>query len=79
MSSNKIIDLVGLLLNEISDEKHKNELRQIIDNGNIDGLVKCLKRHRKLENQRVRNKKCYYKKKETPTQCEEHCEVIQFN
>jgi hypothetical protein len=76
MSSNKIIDLVGLLLNEIADEKHKNELRQNIDNGNIDGLVKCLKRQRKLENQRVRNKKCYYKKKEQPTSLDE---VIQFN
>ena len=81
MSSNKIIDLIGLLLAEISNEKQKNELRQFINNEDTSGLVKCLKNQHKLENQRIRNKRCYYKKKEQPTteQCEEHCEVIQFN
>lgn len=74
--SSKINDLVGLLLAEIADEKHKTELKQCIDNGDINEIVKSLKRHRKLENQRVRNKKCYYKKKETPT---EQSEIIQFN
>jgi len=73
--SSKIIDLVGLLLNEISNETYRNELRIFIDNGDTNGLVKCLKNQHKLENQRIRNKRCYYKKKETPNQCE----VIQFN
>jgi len=73
--SSKIIDLVGLLLAEIDNETHKKQLKQYIDNGDTNGLVKCLKKHHKLENQKIRNKKCYYKKKETPNQCE----VIQFN
>lgn len=77
MSSNKIIDLITLLLNEIADEKHKNALRQFIDNGDTTGLVKCLKRQQKLENQRIRNKRCYYKKKEQPITAQ--CEVIEFN
>ena len=75
--SSKIIDLVGLLLAEIDNEKYKIELRQFIDNGDTNGLVKCLKRHHKLENQKIRNKKCYYKKKDQPIT--EQCEIIQFN
>ena len=51
--SAKIIDLVGLLLAEISNEKQKTELIQFIDNGDTNGLVKCLKKQHKLENQRI--------------------------
>lgn len=77
MSSTKIIDLVGLLLAEIADEKEKNELKKYIDNSDTNGLVKYLKRQQALEKQRTRNKRCYYKKKEQPTT--EQCEIIEFN
>lgn len=77
MSSTKIINLIGLLLAEVADEKEKNELRQYIDNSDTNGLVKYLKRQQALEKQRTRNKRCYYKKKEQPTT--EQCEIIEFN
>lgn len=62
-----IVKLIDELIDALTCKHHKQKLKDLIDAGNDTDLLIHLKYIKKLENQRIRNKRFYYKHKEPTT------------